>query len=302
MQRFTLSLDARIQESVVDNLAARPAPVAVGPFIIGVDPGTDSPGINYATPRPGHTITPADITALVTAFRTAERKPRLEYVTSTAPDLEHLLLNAGFAVEERHDYLVCSPGSLRVPPIPDGFRVLSPANSEQRIAMVNAQNEAFGGEPTATEQDAERIAHLQDRGGVAFMAIDAVGVCVGGGMATPPNGGGGGTPAESKPLGGSRESERPEGRQASEPADGQQGSELANGGVSEVTGIAVGTAYRRRGLAAAITGAITVQLFGAGVEVAWLEASGPDSWRIYERVGYRPSGKRLYMCLDRVAG
>ena len=28
---------------------------------------------------------------------------------------------------------------------------------------------------------------------------------------------------------------------------------------------------------------------------AWLEASGPDSWRIYERIGYRPTGKRLYI-------
>src|SRR4051812_41814196 len=114
-------MDLRIQQSVVANLSARPAPVEAGPFVIGLDPSTESPSINYATPRPAAAITSADVTALVTAFREAGRKPRLEYVTSCAPDLEALLAAAGFTVEARHDYLVCSAGSLTPPPTPDGF-------------------------------------------------------------------------------------------------------------------------------------------------------------------------------------
>jgi predicted GNAT family acetyltransferase len=69
-------------------------------------------------------------------------------------------------------------------------------------------------------------------------------------------------------------------------------------GVSEVAGIAVREAFRRRGIAGALTAAVTQAAFDHGVAAGWLEASGPDSWRVYERVGYVPTGKRLYIALD----
>ena len=56
--------------------------------------------------------------------------------------------------------------------------------------------------------------------------------------------------------------------------------------------------YRRQGLAGAITAEITRRLFTTGAEIAWLEASGEESWRVYERVGYRPAGQRLYIALN----
>jgi predicted GNAT family acetyltransferase len=68
-----------------------------------------------------------------------------------------------------------------------------------------------------------------------------------------------------------------------------------NDAVSEIAGIAVRPPYRRRGVAGALTAAVTARLFEAGAEIAWLEASGEDSWRVYERIGYRPTGKRLYI-------
>ncbi|MFI0793524.1 GNAT family N-acetyltransferase [Micromonospora rubida] len=250
-------MDVRIQQSVVANLSARPQPIEAGPFVIGLDPGTASPGINYATPRPGAPITSADVTALVKAFRAAGRKPRLEYVTSCAPRLEALLVVAGFAVEARHDYLVCSPGALTMPPLPDGFELREPVTEFQLAALIGAQNEAFGSEPVASEADVARVQRLQSDGGIAIMAVTGSGACAGGGQAVPPN-----------------------------------------NGVSEVAGIAVREQYRRRGLAGAVTAGITGRLFAAGAEVAWLEASSEDSWRVYERVGYRPTGKRLYIALD----
>ncbi|GGM55055.1 hypothetical protein GCM10011608_44970 [Micromonospora sonchi] len=48
----------------------------------------------------------------------------------------------------------------------------------------------------------------------------------------------------------------------------------------------------------AITADITRRLFTAGAEIAWLEASGEESWRVYERVGYRPAGQRLHIALN----
>ncbi|WP_250037190.1 GNAT family N-acetyltransferase [Paractinoplanes maris] len=250
-------MSTRIQQAVVANLSARPAPVETGPFVIGLDPGTDSPHINYATPRPGATITPDDVTELVKAFRQAGRRPRLEYVVDGAPGLETLLTAAGFRVEERHEYLVCSPSSLRVPPAPDGFRLGEATTDPERAALISAQNEAFGGEPTASGADVARVRRLQAGGGVAVLAVDGDGTCAGGGQAVAPH-----------------------------------------DGVSEVAGIAVRPPYRRRGLAGAVTAAVTTRLFAAGVDTAWLEASGRESWRVYERVGFRPAGQRLYLSLD----
>jgi GNAT superfamily N-acetyltransferase len=249
-------MDVRIQQSVVANLSSRPAPVEVGPFVIGLDPGTTSANINYATPRPGAAITTADVTALVAAFRAADRQPRLEYVTSCAPGLEALLAASGFTVEARHTYLVCRPDTLRTPPTPDGFGLGEPATDLQRAALVSAQNEAFGGEPVASDADVARLRRLQTAGGFAIMAVTDNGDCAGGGQAVPPN-----------------------------------------GAVSEVAGIAVRAPYRRQGVAGAITAGLTRRLVAAGAEIAWLEASGEGSWRVYERVGYRPAGQRLYMAL-----
>jgi ribosomal protein S18 acetylase RimI-like enzyme len=247
-------VDRRIQQSVVANLSSRPAPVDSGPFVLGLDPATTSPHINYATPRPGEPITAADVAALVTAFRAADRQPRLEYVLDCAPDLEKFLVEAGFTVEERHGFLTCDPADLVAA---DAHHLVrEPATRPDRAALVAAQNEAFGGEPTATDIDIARVERLQSRGGVALMALAEDGACAGGGQATPP-------------------------------ADG----------VSEVAGIAVREPYRRRGIAGAITAGITARLFAAGADLAWLEASGEDSWRVYERVGYRPAGRRLYISL-----
>jgi ribosomal protein S18 acetylase RimI-like enzyme len=250
-------LDVRIQQSVVANLAARPTPVHVGPFVIGVDPGTASPGINYATPVPGATISAAEVTALVAAFREYGRQPRLEYVVSTAPGLERLLLDAGFTVEGRYEYLVCTPDSLVVPATPSGYELREPVTDAEIAAMTEAQGEAFGGEGAATEADIARIRRLASRGGVAVMAVAADGTCAGGGQAVPPN-----------------------------------------DGLAEVAGIAVTKQHRRRGLAGAVTAEVTRRHFAAGGEIAWLEAGGEDSWRVYERVGYRPAGRRLYIALE----
>ncbi|MFI6255765.1 GNAT family N-acetyltransferase [Micromonospora zamorensis] len=249
-------MDVRIQQSVVANLSNRPAPVEVGPFVIGMDPTTASPHINYATPHPGAVITAADVTALVAAFRAADRKPRLEYVISCAPDLEALLVAAGFIVEARHTYLVCVPGALTTPPTLDHLKLHEPGTDAERAALIGAQNEAFGGDPVASSADVARLRRQQEAGGVIVMAVTDDGTCAGGGGAAPPT-----------------------------------------GAVSEVAGIAVRAPYRRRGLAGAITAEITRRLFTTGTEITWLEASSEDSWRIYERVGYRPAGERLYIGL-----
>jgi predicted GNAT family acetyltransferase len=48
-------------------------------------------------------------------------------------------------------------------------------------------------------------------------------------------------------------------------------------------------------MATTVTAAITRRAFENGADIAWLESSGPESARVYERVGYRATGQRLYI-------
>jgi predicted GNAT family acetyltransferase len=65
-------------------------------------------------------------------------------------------------------------------------------------------------------------------------------------------------------------------------------------GTAELSGVGTRPAHRRAGVASAVVSALTVDLFAGGAESVWLEFSGEDSRRVYERLGYRALGTRLY--------
>ncbi|MEV5143524.1 GNAT family N-acetyltransferase [Streptomyces sp. NPDC052727] len=66
---------------------------------------------------------------------------------------------------------------------------------------------------------------------------------------------------------------------------------------AELSGVGTRPAHRGRGIAAAVTASLTSAMFAQGVGSVWLEYSGEGSRRVYERVGYRPRGTRLYVSL-----
>jgi ribosomal protein S18 acetylase RimI-like enzyme len=68
-------------------------------------------------------------------------------------------------------------------------------------------------------------------------------------------------------------------------------------GTSELAGVGTRPAYRGRGIAAAVTASLTELMFAHGNESVWLEYDGDGSRRVYERVGYRPAGRRLYVSI-----
>ncbi|MFG1922463.1 GNAT family N-acetyltransferase [Cryptosporangium sp. NPDC048952] len=68
-------------------------------------------------------------------------------------------------------------------------------------------------------------------------------------------------------------------------------------GTAELAGVGTRPRYRGRGIAASVTAALTEAAFGAGAESVWLEYGGDGSRRVYERVGYRVAGRRLYLSL-----
>ncbi|MFD0638320.1 GNAT family N-acetyltransferase [Catenulispora yoronensis] len=67
-------------------------------------------------------------------------------------------------------------------------------------------------------------------------------------------------------------------------------------GTTEIGGIATRTAYRRRGIGAAVTAALTRHLLEAtGLDCVWLSPAGPDQERLYATVGYRSLGEMLFI-------
>lgn len=60
--------------------------------------------------------------------------------------------------------------------------------------------------------------------------------------------------------------------------------------VAEIVGVGTLPAYRRRGLAGAVTAALTAHALAAGVEIVFMSADDEDVARIYRRLGFADCG------------
>ncbi|MEV0404115.1 GNAT family N-acetyltransferase [Actinoallomurus sp. NPDC050550] len=255
-------MDINVQSFAVANLRRRPVVVETGGFVAGFDPGTTSPYVNYATPLPGAEPTRQDVAALIRAFRTRRLKPRLEFAPDAAPAVEPALRTAGFATEAVHEYLVCTPETLTVPRNDGaGIPLVESPCSDEDYAAIDAALS----EAFSGEFDPspEGAARLRrtQENGGAVRFVRA------------PDGGCAG------------------GATCSAPAVG----------TAELAGVGTRPAFRGRGIAAAVTAALTEAMFVRGARSVWLEYSGEGSRRVYERIGYRPRGTRRYMSLEAAA-
>ncbi|MGM9441728.1 GNAT family N-acetyltransferase [Streptomyces murinus] len=247
-----------VQSFVVAHLLRRPAACRLGGFVVGFDPATTSPYVNYATPVPGAEPTEADVADLIAAFRTRGLLPRLEFAPDAAPAVEPALRRAGFTTEAVHEYLVCTPATLTVPgaaPEPEArVRVEAPVTDEDYLAIDTALSEAFGGEWAPSPEGAARLRRTEEGGGAVRFVRAEDGSCAGGALCS--------APAE---------------------------------GTAELAGVGTLPAHRGRGIAAAVTATLAETLFTRGARTVWLEYSGAGSRRVYERVGFRPGGTRVYL-------
>jgi GNAT superfamily N-acetyltransferase len=129
-----------------------------GCFDVYLRPERSTPASNYAIPHDGARPDGGDVAALVAAFESAGRLPRLEYLPSTAPEAEAVLRAEGFEVELRTTVMTCTPGSLTVPETPAGvaLEALDEHSSlEDADAMLRVQAEAFGDEHQRLERRPE---------------------------------------------------------------------------------------------------------------------------------------------------
>jgi len=229
----------------------------VGPFVVGLDPHSANPFRNYAVPDPGAAPSAADVAALVALFAERDRRPRLEYVPGSAPLVEPALLAAGFTVESRAPIMVCPAAALVDVPPPAGVELVEAVADDDLLATARVQHEAYGEPAPPTAADVARLRRTVRAGGVVVLA-----------RAT----GGGAAPGTAVGAG-----------LCTAPLDG----------VCELAAVAVAAAFRRRGIAAAVTARLAAPAYAGGAAAVWLEPAGPAEQRIYERVGFAPAGAKV---------
>ncbi|MET8772198.1 GNAT family N-acetyltransferase [Streptomyces sp. NPDC004658] len=254
-------MDIAVQNFTVANLRRRPAAVEIGGFVAGFDPATTSPYVNYATPVPGIRPTGRDVTALIEAFRERGLTPRLEFAPQAAPAVDPALRRAGFTTEAVHAYMVCTPATLA--PRPAGGRSgaglrVESPRTDEDYAAIDAALSEAFAGDFAPSAEGAARLRRTQENGGAVRFVRA------------PEGGCAGAASCSAPA----------------------------VGTSELAGVGTRPAFRGRGVAASVTSALTRVMFSRGARSVWLEYAGEGSRRVYERVGYRPHGTRLYMRLE----
>lgn len=159
----------------------------VGPFLATFTLQNTNPFLNYAIPNEGASPSPEDIASLIAAYQQRRCIPRLEYLPQIAPAVEPALLASGFHVEERMPLMTCSPEQFHQPPLPPGVELLTPTTDAEILALVTAQNEAYGEGVPGVDVIGPQRAFLQ-AGGIAVLARDSLtGEAIGGGICTVPS-------------------------------------------------------------------------------------------------------------------
>jgi ribosomal protein S18 acetylase RimI-like enzyme len=226
-----------------------------GPFTIGLDPHTDDPMRNYAVPDGGARPGAGDIDALITFFRRRHRVPRLEYIEEEAQRVWPALATAGFAVECRTPVMIATPATRLAPRSPAGITIRQAASDADLAAAAAVQHHAYEMPDPPGPHDIARLTRLTQRGGLVAIAInDASGTVIGSGLID---------------VAGDR------------PAAG------------ELAAVAVLTAFRRRGIASALSAHLARTAHSRSIGLVFLEAE-PDEEQIYRRTGFTDATTKLW--------
>jgi ribosomal protein S18 acetylase RimI-like enzyme len=244
--------------------------VEMPPFELFFDPHDPLRFYNYARPVGPIGEAPSTgsgsgldgaLAALREAFETRHRLPRFEFIAEATPGLPAVLQAAGFVEEGRNPLLICTVESFRPAAAVPGLAVVT-LTADSPVADLCAagtvQARSFGAE------DAPEMAEAEGERQRARLAAGA-----GTFLARLD-----GAPVAAADF--------------TVPLDG----------FTELVGIATLPAYRRRGIASALTARAVQEAFARGVRVAFLGAEDERAGRVYERVGFRPFATALAYCAE----
>jgi ribosomal protein S18 acetylase RimI-like enzyme len=227
----------------------------IGPFLATFNRETDNPYLNYAIPDDDAAPTADDVAALVAAYREAERKPRLEYIPAVAPAVEAVLLEGSFEVEARTPLMVYDPTAATAPPVPAGIELVAASADAELRAAAAVQWEAYEEQGPVAEHAVRGLRRTLEAGGIVALARDE---------------------ASGEPAGAGL---------CGAPHDAS----------TELAAVGVRPSFRRRGIAAAMTGWLAARAAERGIENVFLMADSEAEARIYARAGFRAVSEVLHI-------
>ena len=227
-----LDADRAIMAFIRESRRAQDLP-RVGAFVLLLSSATRLRFLNYAMPDDGADPGDAEVSALVAAFRAADRMPRVEFLPSVAPAVEARLAAHGWSVEDRLPLMTCTATTVRDLRVPEGVAVDAPSDDAALLEMARLQHDVFDDPEPADERTLTRLRGVLSRGGHALIARD-------------------------------NDSHHIVGAAQSGPAAG---------GATEVVGVAVAASHRRRGLAGAMVSSLARHGFDSGLATVFLEAA-----------------------------
>lgn len=159
----------------------------VGPFVVSLDAHSANPYRNYAIPDDHACPVTKQIEALVAAFTTRGRTPRLEYLPGLCPAVRPALFATGFTAERCLPVMVCHPAQVLDVVAPSGIELLLAHTEDQLRVAAEVQNDAYGADATE-EADVARLRGVVASGGLVALARDATsGEPAGSGLCTAPH-------------------------------------------------------------------------------------------------------------------
>lgn len=173
--------DSQIARYLRASAEATPGHATIGPFLARFDTTSANPYLSYAIPDDDADPTSKDVAALIAAFHSRNRKPRLEYIPAAAPKVEAALLAHGFAIEGRYPVMTSSEAGTANAA---GLALMLTQDDDGFAAAAEAGRLAFGGEGIP----ADSLKDMVVRGALLALAKKD-GRIVGTGMATAMQGG-----------------------------------------------------------------------------------------------------------------
>lgn len=232
--------------------------VEVPPFTIYFSSNSDQTYYNYAIPNFPVGGNRVDINValneLRAVFASRARQPRFEFVAEYAPELPAVLQAHGFYEETRLQLMLCTPASF-MPPVahPDLHVVTIDQFSSAEMICESMNVNEHGFNPDTTPVGLAEADDFRYRLGNGRMFTAYL------------NGQAAGAGMYTAPL----------------------------DGLTELVGIATLEAFRRQGVASALTAHAAYEAFNQGVAAAFLSAADAQAGRVYERVGFQPYATML---------
>ena len=225
----------------------------------------------YARPRLGlQDVVRREEVQAVLDRQTALSVPRsLEWVHETTPSLEQAARDAGMSVA-RCPLLVLD--TLTAPAAPAGRVRVVDADDPDLAAIRAAIHVGFGAAGTA--RGPQSVAERDAAAASASTSLDTTREAI--------------RAERSVQVGAFDDTDWPVGG----------GSHNPRGDVSEIVGVAVLPAHRRRGLAAAVTALLATDAAERGVRTVFCSAESADVARIYEGIGFRRVGTACIAEID----